>query len=71
METLEVLKEKINHIEEDLISLKNTIMKMDINDSKKSEVSWKDLLSASREISKKWKGASAVEEIKTSVPESV
>ena len=64
METLEVLKEKINHIEEDLISLKNTIMKMDINDSKKSEVSWKDLLSASKEISKKWKGLSAVEEIK-------
>lgn len=64
MESLEILKEKINHIEEDLVTVKRTIIKLDLKDRKKTDSAWSNLLSVSKEISKKWKGLSAVEEIR-------
>ena len=64
MEKLEVLKEKINHIEEDLISVKKTMIELDSKNKQKTEAIWQDLMSASKDISKQWKGLSVVEEIK-------
>ncbi len=64
MQNIEQLKEKINHIEEDLISVKNAIITLGTKDNKKTIDAWKDWLSTSKEISKKWKGPSAVQEIK-------
>lgn len=52
------------HVEGDLISIKRAIIGLDAKNSKKTEEAWKDLLSASKDISKKWDGESAVEEIR-------
>ncbi len=60
---IDEVKTKLEHITEDVSSIKKTLMQIEGKDNEKTETAWNDLLSASREISKKWKGPSAVEEI--------
>ena len=64
MEKIKLLKERINHMEKDLISAKKTIIRMNSKDKKMSESAWKDMAAASKEISRSWKGMSVVEEIR-------
>jgi len=64
MADLKALKNSINHVEEDLINIKKTIISLDISNKEKNQEAWDDIISASKEISKLWKGMSVVEEIR-------
>ena len=64
MADLKTLKDSINHVEEDLINIKKTIISLDISNKEKNQEAWDDMMSASKEISKLWKGISVVEEIR-------
>ena len=65
MENLKLLRQRVDHIEEDLIEVKKSIIQIEEKDKGKAEAAWKDLMLISKEISKSWKGPSAVEEIRS------
>jgi hypothetical protein len=58
------MKEHLDHISREVSQLKKALIFEGIIDKQKTEATWKGLLNTSRQISKKWKGPSAVEEIK-------
>jgi hypothetical protein len=58
------IKEQLDRISRELMQLKKMLVYDGVIDKQKTEVAWKNLLNASKEISKKWKGPSAVEEIR-------
>lgn len=64
MGQLEMLRKRIGHIEEDMITVKKEMIQLGEKDGQKAEAAWNDLIAASREISLKWRGSSAVEEIR-------
>ncbi len=64
MQNLEALREKVNHMEQDLVSVKKIIITMNVRNEQRTEAAWKDFLDASKIISKSWNGTSAVEEIR-------
>ncbi len=64
MQKFENLMERLDHITQDVAELKKSLLIIQVRDAKKSEEAWKGLLVASDAISRKWKGPSAVEEIR-------
>ena len=63
MQDLDLLKEHLDRITQELTEVKKIAIRLKTVDRGKSERAWKDLVLASQEISQKWEGASAVEEI--------
>ncbi len=61
---MDEVKIKLEHIMEDVDAIKKALIRAETLDKKKTEAAWKDLTEASAEISKRWKGPSAVNEIK-------
>ena len=64
MQNLETVKDRINHIEEDLANVKKIFINLEVRNKQKTETAWKDMTSASKDISKLWKGLSVREEIR-------
>ena len=60
----ENLKGHIDHISKEVVQLKKILIYEGIIDKNKTESAWENLLDTSKLISKKWKGHSAVEEIR-------
>jgi hypothetical protein len=64
MQSLEDLKEHVDHLTNEVAQVKKMVLEMELKDRAKVEEAWKDLMLASEEISKRWRGQSAVEEIR-------
>lgn len=64
MQKIEDVMARLDHIEKDVTEVRKVLFTIRIKDSGKTEAAWKNLLAASKVVSKKWKGPSAVEEIK-------
>lgn len=58
------IKEHLDRISKELSQIKKLLINQWTIDQKKMNVHWEDFLDTSKEISKKWKGPSAVEEIR-------
>jgi hypothetical protein len=63
MQDLDLLKEHLDRMTQELMEVKKIAIRLKTVDRKKAERAWKDLMLASQEISQRWEGASAVEEI--------
>jgi len=63
MQDLDLLKEHLERITQELTEVKKIAIRLKTVDREKAERAWKDLVLASQEISQRWEGASAVEEI--------
>lgn len=63
MDTISDLEKRINHITKEISEMRKVILKFGEVDRRKTEEAWQDLMKASDEISTKWKGMSALEEI--------
>jgi hypothetical protein len=58
------IKGHLDHETQELIQIKMLIIRVDAKDKQKTERAWDDLMSVSKEISRAWKGGTAVEEIR-------
>jgi hypothetical protein len=58
------IKEQLDRISRELMQLKKMLVYDGVIDKQKTEIAWENLLNASKEISKKWRGPCAVEEIR-------
>lgn len=58
------MKRQINRISKEVTLIKKMLIYEGVINKKKTGTAWKNLLNASKQISKKWKGPSAVEEIR-------
>jgi len=65
MQELREVMERLEHITEEIIQTKKRVMKLEVGDKEKREGAWEDLMAASEEISNRWRGYSAVEEVKS------
>jgi hypothetical protein len=65
MQDLREVMERLEHITEEIIQTKKRVMKLEVGDKEKREGAWGDLMAASEEISNRWRGYSAVEEVKS------
>jgi uncharacterized protein YukE len=54
---------RLNHITHEISEIKKIVVKTKSLDKQKTENAWDDLISASDEVSRLWKGKSTVEEI--------
>lgn len=63
MQDLHLLKEHLERMTQELMEVKKIAIRLETVDREKAERAWKDLMLASEEISGRWKGPSAVEEI--------
>ena len=64
MSNLEIVKERLDRITEELTQIKKDLIRLEVIDNEKIEKAWNDLMIASDEISSKWQGPSAVEEVR-------
>ncbi|HIE17079.1 MAG TPA: hypothetical protein EYP71_02680 [Dehalococcoidia bacterium] len=64
MQDLHLLKEHLDRMTQELMEVKKIAIRLETIDQEKAERAWKDLMSASEEISQKWEDPSAVEEIR-------
>lgn len=64
MQDLDLLKEHLDRMTQELMEVKKIAIRLKTVDRKKAERAWKDLMLASQEISQRWDGASAVEEVR-------
>jgi len=64
MEDIKAIKDHLERVTKEITDLKKFLMKVDVRDREMREKVWKDLLDASEEVTKLWKGPSAVEEIR-------
>jgi len=64
VQDLHLLKEHLERITQELMEVEKIAIRLETIDQEKAERAWKDLMSASEEISQKWEGPSAVEEIR-------
>jgi len=62
---MKYIKEHLDSIEQELAQLRKMIIYRHPIDRDKSQKAWAELMELSDEISEQWKGASAVEEIKS------
>jgi hypothetical protein len=58
------IKKHLDRVTHDLIHTKKLIIGLEVKDKRKTERAWDDLMSVSKEISRAWKGETAVEEIR-------
>jgi hypothetical protein len=63
MEYLDI-KSHIERISREITELKKILILEGVIDKEKNDVAWRNLLSLSKEISARWEGFSAVEEIR-------
>lgn len=64
MENLKDVRTHLDRLTQEISEIKKILIKTEIRDKKKTEMAWKDLMEASKEISRLWQGPSAVGEIK-------
>ena len=64
MEKISSIKNRIDMLEEDISEVKKVLITMRPISLKKNKRAWKELVKASKEISKRWKGKDAVSEIR-------
>ena len=64
MQGVAKINTSLSHIVHELLELKRDIITLKGREETGSEEAWKDLLSLSDEITKLWKGHSAIEEIR-------
>jgi hypothetical protein len=65
MQNLQEIEEHLEHISEELSKIKKITIELKVVDKIKAERAWKDLMDASRQISREWKGLTALEEIQS------
>ncbi len=67
LQTLEVqtLGAHLDIMMQELVQIKRVIIGLGHRDEQKTEKAWDELMAASKQISKEWRGPSAVEEIKS------
>ena len=58
------IKGRLNRVTHELIQIKKIFIELNIKDEQKAEQAWNDLMSASKEISKTWRGETAIGEIR-------
>lgn len=63
MQDLNLLKEHLDRMTQELTEMKKIAIRLETIDREKAERAWRDLMLASEEISRGWEGPSAVEEI--------
>jgi len=59
----EEVKKHLDQLEEQVVQLRKLLIYPAVN-PRHSDQAWNDLMSASEEISRQWKGMSAVEEVR-------
>ncbi len=64
MQDLNILKEHLDRLTDELMEIKKIAIRLDTFNMEKAERAWTDLMSASEDISQKWRGPGAVEEIR-------
>jgi len=64
MSGVQSLREHLDRMTQELIQIKKIAIGLEESDKEKTERAWDDLMAASKEISREWKGVSAVEEIR-------
>ena len=65
MSGVQSLREHLDRMTQELTQIKKIVIGFEERDKEKTDRAWDDLMAASKEISREWKGASAVEEIRT------
>ncbi len=60
----EKLQQQVTRLEREILQLRKLLISHGLHDRKKAERAWQKLLAASEEISQRWSGPSAVEEIR-------
>ncbi len=65
MQNLQEIKEHLEHITEELSQIKKITIELITVDKIKAERAWNDLMEVSKQISKEWKGPTALEEIQS------
>jgi len=65
MQNLQEIESHLERITEELTQIRKITVGLKTTDKVKAERAWKDLMDASRQISREWKGLSAVEEIRS------
>ena len=64
MQDLHLLKEHLERMTRELMEVKKIAIRLEPIDREKAEKAWDDLMSASEEISQRWEGPSAAEEVR-------
>ena len=64
MKDISKIEDRVDELSEEIVKIKRVLIMLYPADKKKSERAWKDLIKASKEVSKKWRGKGAVEEIR-------
>ncbi|HJH25813.1 MAG TPA: hypothetical protein C5S37_03355 [Methanophagales archaeon] len=64
MSGVQSLREHLDRMTQELTQIKKIAIGLEGRDKEKTESAWDDLMMASKEISREWKVASAVEEIR-------
>jgi hypothetical protein len=62
---LQTLGAHLDIIMQELVQIKRVVIGLGHRDEQKAENAWNELMTASKQISKEWRGPSAVEEIKS------
>jgi hypothetical protein len=65
MQNLKEIEEHLEHISEELSQIKKITIELITVDKIKAERAWNDLMEVSKQISKEWKGPTALEEIQS------
>ncbi len=65
MQNLQEIEEHLEHISEELSEIRKITLDLKTVDKLKAERAWDDLMEASRQISREWKGPTALEEIRS------
>ena len=65
MEDIKAIKAHLERMSQEISDLMKILMKVDIRDRERREEAWRSLLDASEEVTRLWKGPSAVEEIRS------
>ena len=62
---LQTLGAHLDIMMQELVQIKRVVIGLGHRDEQKAEKAWDELMAASKQISKEWRGPSAVEEIKS------
>jgi len=62
---VQILGAHLDIMMQELVQIKRLVIDLRHRDEQKAENAWNELMAASKQISKEWKGPSAVEEIKS------
>lgn len=65
MQNLQEIEERLEHISEELSQIRKITLDLKTVDKIKAERAWEDLMDASKQISREWKGPTALEEIQS------